>query len=132
MFSDVAPILFGDGFEKTMKEHMEAMRCIRKTSHNHKIELFLAAQPRELRVRLIVYMYINDILILAETTRLVKDHTMGLIYLLKNLGFIIGYKQCVLEPTQVIDFLGITVDSTKQELRLPAEKIKKSGQRPER
>ena len=30
-------------------------------------------------------------LILAETPRLLKDHTMGLICLLENLGFIIGY-----------------------------------------
>ena len=27
-------MLFGDGFEKTMKEHVEAMRCIRKSSSN--------------------------------------------------------------------------------------------------
>ena len=50
---------------------------------------------------------------------------MGLIYLLENLGFIIGYKKCVLEPTQLIDFLGFMIDSTRQELRLPAEKIKR-------
>ena len=50
---------------------------------------------------------------------------MGLIYLLENLGFIIGYKKCVLEPTQLIDFLVFMVDSMKPELRLPAEKIKK-------
>ena len=33
-FANVAPMLFGDGFEKTMKEHMEAMRCIRKSSNS--------------------------------------------------------------------------------------------------
>ena len=75
-------------------------------------------------MRLIVY--IDNILILAETPQLPKDHTMGLIYLLENLGFIIGYKKCVLELTQlIIDFLGFMVDSVKQELRLPTEKIKK-------
>ena len=30
-FANVAAMLFGDGFEKTMKEHVEAMRCIRKS-----------------------------------------------------------------------------------------------------
>ena len=35
-FANVAPMLFGDGFEKTMKEHVEAMRCIRKSSNNSK------------------------------------------------------------------------------------------------
>ena len=83
----------------------------------------LAAKLRELGVRLIVY--IDDILIIAETPQLLKDHTMDLIYLLENLGFIIGCKKCVLEPTQLIDFLGFMVDSVRQELRLPAEKIKK-------
>lgn len=62
----------------------------------------IAAQLRELGVRMIIY--IDDILILAETSQLVKDHTVGLIYLLENMGFIIGYKKCVLEPTQIIDF----------------------------
>ena len=71
----------------------------------------IAAQLRELGVRLIVYIY--DILILAETPQLLRDHTMGLIYLLENLGFIIGYKKCILEPTQLIDFLGFTVDSVR-------------------
>ena len=46
----------------------------------------IAAQLRELGVRLIVC--IDDILILAETPQLLRDHMMGLIYLLKNLGFI--------------------------------------------
>ena len=49
----------------------------------------VAAQLRELGVRMIVY--IDNILILAEIPRLLKDHTMGLICLLENLGFIIGY-----------------------------------------
>ena len=34
-------------------------------------------------------------------------------------------QECVLEPTQLIDFLGFTVDSNSQEIRLPADKIKK-------
>ena len=83
----------------------------------------VAAQLRELGVRMIVY--IDDMLIIAETPELLRDHTAGLIYQLENLGFIISYKKCVLEPTQSIDFLGFMVDSTRQELRLPAEKIKK-------
>ena len=35
-------------------------------------------------MRLIVY--IDDILILAESKELVRDHVMGLVYLLENLG----------------------------------------------
>ena len=83
----------------------------------------VAAQLRELGV--IIIVYIDDILIIAETPELLRDHTMGLIYLFENLGFIIGYNKCVLEPTQLIDFLGFMTDLTRQELHLPAEKIKK-------
>ena len=31
-FKDAAPLLFGDGLEKKMKEHMDVVRCIRKTN----------------------------------------------------------------------------------------------------
>ena len=30
-FTKVATMLFGDGLEKTIKEHVKAMRCIRKS-----------------------------------------------------------------------------------------------------
>ena len=72
----------------------------------------VAAQLRELGVKLIVY--IDDMPIIAETPEFLRDHTMGMIFLLENLVFIIGYKKCVLTPTQLIDFLGFTVDSTIQ------------------
>ena len=38
-------------------------------------------------------------------------HTMGLIFLLENLGFIIGYKKCVLTPTQLLGFTSTIQDS---------------------
>uniref|UniRef100_A0A1X7TVH7 Reverse transcriptase domain-containing protein n=1 Tax=Amphimedon queenslandica TaxID=400682 RepID=A0A1X7TVH7_AMPQE len=42
---------------------------------------------RELGVRLVAY--IDDILVLAETEEMARDHTEGFTYLLENLGFII-------------------------------------------
>lgn len=30
-FKEAAPLLFGEGFEKKMKEHVDAVRCLRKT-----------------------------------------------------------------------------------------------------
>ena len=45
-FASVAPMLFGDGFKKTMKEHVEAMRCIRKSSSAKTTESFsLKSRP---------------------------------------------------------------------------------------
>ena len=70
-------------------------------------------------------MYIDDILILAESKELARDHAIGLVYLLENLGFGISKAKCQLEPTQTIEFLGFSVNSLSRELSLPATKIKK-------
>ena len=74
-------------------------------------------------MRLIVY--IDDILILAGSRERAREHVIGLIYLLENLGFVISKPKCVLEPTQSIEFLGFSVNSVQQELSLPAGKVKK-------
>ena len=83
----------------------------------------LAAQLRQLGMRLIVY--IDDILIPAESKEMARDHVMGLLYLLENLGFVINKPKCVLDPMQIIEFLGFSVNSVQQELSLPAGKVKK-------
>ena len=61
-------------------------------------------------VRMIVY--IDDILVMAETATQVKSHLDALVFLLTGLGFIINVKNSVTTPTQQIDFLGLRVDST--------------------
>ena len=83
----------------------------------------IAAQLRQLGVRMIVY--IDDILILAESKELARDHAIGLVYLLENPGFAVSKAKCQLEPTQTIEFLGFSVDSLTQELSLPGGKVKK-------
>ena len=84
------------------------------------------ATLRTLGLRIIIY--IDDILIMAETPTLAREHTAGLIFLLENLGFIINFPKSVLTPTQDLEFLGFTIDSSKLEIRLPGEKIKKVKQ----
>ena len=79
----------------------------------------LAAQLRQLIV------YIDDILFPAESNEMARDHVMGLLYLLENLGFVISKLKCVLDPMQIIEFLGFSVNSVQQELSLPARKVKK-------
>ena len=73
-------------------------------------------------VRLIAYM--DGILVLVESKEMISDHLVGMVYLLENLGFIINQKKSILTPTQVIEFLDLTVDSQAMELRLPVGKIK--------
>lgn len=77
----------------------------------------VAALLRELGV------YIDDILIMAESMELAKEEVMTLTYLLECLGFIIHKdKKSVLIPAQTMDFLGLTIDSVLMELRLPGER----------
>ena len=78
---------------------------------------------RELGIRLVIY--IDDILVMAETKDQVRDHTLGLIYHLENLGFIIHPEKSLIDPTQETEFLGVCVDSCSRELCVPGQKLKK-------
>ena len=86
----------------------------------------VAATLRELGVRLVIY--IVDILVMVESQDKVRVHNLGLIYLLKNLGFIIYSEKTLTVPTQEIEFLGMQVDSSTLELRVPGFKLKKLRQ----
>uniref|UniRef100_A0A1X7TWZ5 Reverse transcriptase domain-containing protein n=1 Tax=Amphimedon queenslandica TaxID=400682 RepID=A0A1X7TWZ5_AMPQE len=83
----------------------------------------IAALGRELGIRLIVY--IDDILLVAETKEKARDQASGLIYLLQCLGFTVNVEKTVLDLPQCLEFLGFMIDTTKMELSLPAQKIKK-------
>ncbi len=82
----------------------------------------LIATLRSLGMRIIIY--IDDILIMAETQSLAKEHTAGLIFLLENLGFIVNHPKSILNPMQTIEYLGFEIKSPTMEMRLPGEKIK--------
>ena len=69
----------------------------------------LAAVLRELGIRLITY--IDDILIMAGSPEQARDHTLALIYLLENVGFIVHPSKTVTTPTQRLEFLGMDVDT---------------------
>lgn len=81
------------------------------------------ALGRELGMRLVVY--IDDILLMAETKDKAREQADGLIFLLQCLGYTINIEKTVREPSQTIPFLGFTLDTRSMELSLPAEKIKK-------
>ena len=78
---------------------------------------------RELGVRLVAY--IDDILVMAESPQRARDHTLGLIFLLESLGFIVHPDKSITNPSQEIEFLGMQVHSKTMELRLPGQKLKK-------
>ena len=70
----------------------------------------VAALVQELGMRVIVY--IDNILLMAESKEKLQDQSAGLIYLLECLGFTINQEKTVLQPSQSLVFLGFTVDTT--------------------
>ena len=73
-------------------------------------------------VRIIVY--IDDMLILAETPEQASQHLETLLWILQALGFIVNQDKSVFTPAQEIEFLGLVVNSVAMELSLPGEKLR--------
>jgi hypothetical protein len=71
--------------------------------------------------------YLDDILILAASRQECLQRTQAAVNLLVRLGFLISPKSC-LDPSQCREFLGMTIDSHRLELRVPRDKIRKFKQ----
>lgn len=67
-------------------------------------------------------IYLDDILLIANTLHEAKSHTQYLLQLLKSLGFSINYQKCTLEPSQQCVFLGFSFNSLDLTISLPREK----------
>ena len=76
---------------------------------------------RERGIRLIVYL--DDILILNQSLSGILKDLEEVINLLEFLGFIINYKKSVVVPQQILEYLGLVIDSNKLSLSLPHGKI---------
>ena len=83
---------------------------------------------REFGLRLIIY--IDDILVMAESKELLRDQLQGLNYLLESRGYVINYKKSVLTPTKQVEFLSILLNSDLGILKLPQEKVMAIQQAP--
>ena len=81
------------------------------------IAIFLRARG----VRMIVY--IDDILLMADTAAQAKSHLEALTFLLTGQGFVINVQKSITTPTQQIEFLVLKVDSVSLHLSLPGEKL---------
>ena len=68
-------------------------------------------------------VYIDNILLMGDSPDQVECHLETLIFLLTNLGFIINVSKSIMTPTQEIEYLGLLVNSTTLQLRLPGEKL---------
>ena len=73
-------------------------------------------------IRLVIYM--DDMLVMAHSNQMLREHVYQVLFLLENLGFIINSKKSLLSPIQEIEFLGMIVNSQTMEIKLPGQKIK--------
>ena len=64
---------------------------------------------------------------MGELPDQVESHLETLVYLLTGLGFVINIHKSIMTPSQQIKYLGILVDSTTLDLRLPVEKFHHIG-----
>jgi len=76
---------------------------------------------RRLGIRLIIYL--DDILLIADSIEKLEIHRDSTIYLLQKLGFIINWKKSNLIPSQIIEFLGFQINSEEMMLYLPQQKV---------
>ena len=83
----------------------------------------IAALGRELGFRLVIY--IDDILLMAESKEMAQEQGSALVFLLQCLGFTINSEKTILQPTQTLEFLGFDVNTSSMELSLPTGKLKK-------
>ena len=77
---------------------------------------------RSIGIRLVIY--IDDMLIMAPSSQLLREQIYTTLFLLENTGFVVNNKKSLLDPTQEIEFLGMTINSVEMNLSLPGDKIK--------
>ena len=83
----------------------------------------LAAMVRKMAIRIIIYL--DDILIMAQTKELLTSHMEILAWELQELGFKLNHRKCVWKPAQVIEFLGFLINSETMTIHLPEDKVQK-------
>ena len=73
---------------------------------------------------MLVFIYLDDILILGETAKLVEKHLNLALDTLKQAGLQVNFSKSILHPTQSVQHLGYLLDLKEGCLRVPAEKLK--------
>jgi hypothetical protein len=82
----------------------------------------VAAFLRKRGVRLVIYL--DDILIIGSSVEETRQFTEMTMSLLESLGFIINKEKSIFTPTQIITFLGFTINSITMQLTLPQDKVR--------
>ena len=72
-----------------------------------------------------ILVYLDDMLLMAQSVNVLETHVQTTIRLLCCLGFILNIKKCQTTPSQTIEFLGFLVNSRSMTLSLPEPKVLK-------
>ena len=70
------------------------------------------------------WVYLDDILVVANSPQMVKKHLQIMLQDLENSGMVVNQKKSQLEPTQEVNHLGFTVNFKDGTLQVPQEKLK--------
>ncbi|CAJ0946804.1 unnamed protein product [Ranitomeya imitator] len=73
----------------------------------------------------LIVPYLDDFLVIGSSQQHCKNQLDLVIQSLKNLGWLINLEKSKLVPSQVQEYLGLTLDSRKMECRLPEGKLQK-------
>ena len=68
-------------------------------------------------------IYLDDLLIMAKCKQEAANHCQAATQLLEYLGFLVNYTKSEVQPIQEVTFLGLVINSNKQELSLPSQKL---------
>ena len=73
---------------------------------------------------MLVFIYLDDILLLARSEVLVRKQTAILMQDLKSSGMMINHKKSQTQPSQQVEHLGFQIDLNKGVLQVPTPKLK--------
>jgi hypothetical protein len=73
---------------------------------------------------LLLFIYLEDILLVAQSKTLVEKQTLLLLDTLKRCGLVINHEKSQLQPSQEITHLGFVIDFHNGVLQVPPQKLK--------
>lgn len=83
----------------------------------------LVARLRAQGVRLVIYL--DDILIMADSAERCREHTRLVVQTLTQFGWVINWKKSETEPAQIRTYLGVSIDSTRMSASLTEERLRR-------
>ena len=83
----------------------------------------IVAYLRSMSIRVIIWL--DDLLVISSDIATCVKHTTLIVSLLQSLGFSVNKEKSLLQPTQIIEYLGVIINSREMTLSLPTDKVKK-------